>query len=55
METISVAMTGSSDMHCLDLYLTNIFTKSRKADRCTDVMFELAFYCLSVTAEDLNL
>ena len=55
METISVAMTGSSDMHCLGLYLTNIFTKSRKAERCTDVMFKLAFYCLSVTVEDLNL
>ena len=24
METISVAITGSSNMHCLDIYLTNI-------------------------------
>ena len=46
METISVAITGSSDMRCLDLYLINIFTKSRKAKRCADVMFKLAFYCL---------
>ena len=29
--------------------------KSRKAERGTDVMFKLAFYCLSVTVEDLNL
>ena len=28
METISVAITGSSNMHCLDIYLTNIFTES---------------------------
>ena len=31
MEIISVAITGSSDMRCFDLYLVNIFTKSRKA------------------------
>ena len=32
METIiSVTITGSSDMHYLDLYLINIFTKYRKA------------------------
>ena len=55
METISVAINGSSDVHCFDLYLINIFMKSRKAERCTDVMFKLAFYCLSVTVEDLNL
>ena len=35
--------------------IMNIFTKSRKAERCTDIMLKLAFYCLSVTAEDLNL
>ena len=55
METISAAINGSSDVRCFDLYLINIFTKSRKAERCTDVMFKLAFYCLSVTVEDLNL
>ena len=55
METISVAITGSSDMRYLDLYLINIFTKSRKAERCTDVKFKLAFYCLSITVKDLNL
>ena len=49
METISVAITGTSGMHCLDLYLINIFLKSRNTERCTDVMFKLAFYCLSVT------
>ena len=54
METISVVISGSSDMRCLDLDLINIFTKSRKAERCTDVMFKLDFY-LSVTVEDLNL
>ena len=55
METISVAINGSSEVRCFDLYLTNIFAKSRKVERCTDVMFKLAFYCLSVTVEDLNL
>ena len=55
METISVAITGSSDMRCFDLYLINIFKKSRKAERCTDVMFKLPSYFLSVTVEDLNL
>ena len=55
METISVAINGSSDVRCFDLYLINIFTKSRKAERCADVMFKLAFYCLSVTVEHLNL
>ena len=35
--------------------LINIFMKSWKAEKCTDVMFKLAFYCLSVTVEDLNL
>ena len=47
--------TGSSDVRCFDLYLINIFTKSRKVERCTDGMFKLDFYCLSVTIEDLNL
>ena len=55
METISVAITGSSDMHYPDLHIINTFTKSRKAERCTDFMFKLAFDCLSVTVEDLNL
>ena len=55
METISVAITGSSDARCFDLYLINIFKKSKKAERCIDVMFKVAFYCLSVTVEDLNL
>ena len=54
MKTISVAITGSSNMRWLDLYLINIFTKSRKAERCTNVMFKLAF-CFSVTGEYLNL
>ena len=51
METISVAVTGSSDMRCFDLYLINIFMKPRKVDRCTDFMFKLAF-CLSFTVEE---
>ena len=55
METISVAITGSFNVRCFDLYLINIVTKSRKAERCTDVNFKLAFYYLSVTVEDLNL
>ena len=55
METISLAINGSSDACCFDLYLINILTKSRKVERYTDVMFKLAFYCLSVTVEDLDL
>ena len=50
-----MAITGSSDMRCLDLHLIYIFAKSRKAERCRDVMFKLACYCLSTTVEDLNL
>ena len=33
METISVAITGSSDMHYPDLHLINTYTKSREAKR----------------------
>ena len=54
MKTISVAITGSS-MFCFDLYLIFIFAKSKKVKRCADVMFKLAFHCLSVTVENLNL
>ena len=54
-ETFSVAINDSSDVLCFDLYLINIFAKSTKAERCTDVMFELRLYCLSVTVEDLDL
>ena len=53
METISVAITSS--MCCFDLYLINISTKSRKAERCAYVTFKPAFYCLFVTLKDLNL
>ena len=49
METISVAIMDSSDMRCLELYLIKIFTKSKIAERCTDIMFKLTHYCLSVT------
>ena len=33
----------------------NVFAKSMKAKRCTDFMFKVTLYCLSVTVEDLNL
>ena len=55
METISVAINDSSDLLCFELYLINIFAKSTKAERYTDVIFKLTLYCLSVTVEDLNL
>ena len=55
VETISVAITDSSNVRCLDLNLINVFMKSKKAERCTDVMFKLTLQCLSVTVEDLNL
>ena len=42
-------------VRCSGLYLINIFMKSRKAERCTDIVLKLTFYCLSVTVEDLNL
>ena len=50
-----MAIIDNSDVLCFDLYLINIFMKSMKAERRTDVMFKLTFYCLSVTVEDLNL
>ena len=50
-----MAITDSYDVQCLDLYLINIFKKSTKAERCTDVTLKLTLYCLSVTVEDLNL
>ena len=53
-ETISVVINDSSDVRCLDLYLINIFTKSTKAERCTDIKFTQTLYCLSVTVGDLN-
>ena len=40
---------------CFDLYLIYIFAKPIEAERCTDVMFKLTLYCLSVTVEDVNL
>ena len=54
MKTISVAITGSSAERCFEIYLINIFTKSRNVEKRTYAMFKLAFYCLSVTVEDLN-
>ena len=39
----------------LTYILVDIFAKSTKAERCLDVMFKLTLYCLSFTAEDLNL
>ena len=55
METVSAAITGSFDIHGPDLYLINIFIKSRKTEGCAYVMFRLAFYCFSFTGEDLDL
>ena len=49
-----MAVSGSSDVLCFDLYLINIFAKSRKGKRCTDVMFKLTVYCLSVSLEGPN-
>ena len=50
-----MTITDSSNVRCLELYLINIFTKSTKAERCTDITFKLIFYCLFVATEDLNL
>ena len=55
VETSLVAISDSSDVHCFDLYLINIFTKSMNSERCTDIMFKLTLYSLSVTVEDRNL
>ena len=41
MKAISMTITDSSDVRCLDRYLINIFTKSTKAERCTDITFKL--------------
>ena len=50
-----MAINDSSDVLCFDLYLINISAKAMKTKRYRDVMFKLAFYCLSVAVEDLNL
>ena len=50
-----MAINDSSDVLWFGLYLINIFTKSKKAERCTDVTFKLALYCLPVIVDDLNL
>ena len=55
METISVAITGKSDVRCFGPYLINIFRKSRKTERDADVMLKQDYYCLSVTVQDLDL
>ena len=55
VEIISVAINDSSDVLWFGLYLINIFTKSTKAERCTEVTFKLALYCLPVIVDDLNL
>ena len=54
-EQMFMKFIGSSDVCCLDLYLMNIFTKSTKAKRCTDITFKLTLYFLSVIVEDVNL
>ena len=55
VDTISVAITDSSNVQCLDMYLIIIFMKSIKSERCTGIMFKLRLYCLSVIVEDLSL
>ena len=50
-----MAVNNKSDVLCFDLYLINIFAKFAKVERCTDFMFKVTLYCLSVTVEDLNL
>ena len=54
METISVAVNESSGVLGFEMYLINLFEKSAKADRCTDVMYNLTLYCLFVIMEDLD-
>ena len=55
VKTISVAITHSSGMRCFGRCLINIVMKTKKAERCTDIMLKLALHCLSVIVEDLNL
>ena len=50
-----MVINDSSDVLCFNLNLINIFAKSTKAERSTDVKFKLAIYCLLVTVENLNL
>ena len=43
-----MAINDSSDVLCFDLYLINIFAKSTKTRRCTDVYVQgdnLLFIC----------
>ena len=55
METILVAINDISDVLCFDQYKINKFAKSKKAERCRDVIFKLTLCCLEVTVDDLNL
>ena len=55
VETILVAINDISDVLCFDLYKINKFAKSKKAERCRDVIFKLTLCCLEVTVDDLNL
>ena len=55
VEIILVAITDTFNVHYFDLYLINIFTKSTKAERWTDIMVGLVLYFLSATVEDINL
>ena len=55
VETILVAIAGSSSVCCFDLYLINMLTKSTKAERCTDITFRSTLNSLSVTVENLHL
>ena len=50
-----MAITDKSDVRCFGPYLINIFRKFRKAERDADVMLKQDYYCLSVTAQDLDL
>ena len=54
-EQTFIVITDSSDVPCLELYLINMFTRSTKVERFTDITFKLTLYCLSVTVEDQNL
>ena len=49
-----MAISDRFDVLCFDLYLINIFVKSMKVERCTDIMFKQTLYCLSDTVIDLN-
>ena len=54
VKSMQIADLEQTSTKFTEIFVPNIFVKSTKAERCTDVMFKQTL-CLSVTVKDLNL